>query len=176
MIELIDVDDNIKFMGKIITGINYGDNLYVLYFIERDKNSYNLFISKVIENSVGYVMDNNFFSGEKEAIDNVVASILNKDSIDILKEKGIFFVNDISFTDINRFSVSNCYVTTFNKILFDECMLFYDFKIDNNKSNVVVREKEVSYLSENNRPYVYLIILGIFVIIISIVVVVNFIK
>lgn len=176
MIELIDVDDNIKFMGKIITGINYGDNLYILYFIERDKTSYNLFVSKVIENSVGYVMDNNFSSGEKEAIDDVVASILSKVSLDVLKEKRVSFVNDISLTDINRFSISNCYVTTFKKSLFDECMLFYDFKIDNNKSNVVVREREVSYLSKNNRPYVYLILLGIFVIIISIVVIISFIK
>lgn len=173
MIELIDVDGNIKFMATIITGINYGNELYVLYSIKRDNENDNLFISKVVKNSYGYVMDNNFSSGEKEAMDNVVASILNKDSFDKLKESGITFVKDIVLDDINRFSVSNCYVTTFNKILIDECISFYKFKVSDNKNTVVVKEKSVSYFSKNNRPSVYLIVIGIVVIVLAIMLIIK---
>ncbi|MBQ6494501.1 MAG: hypothetical protein IJI49_00705 [Bacilli bacterium] len=173
MIELIDIDGNIKFMATIITGINYGNNLYVLYSIKRDNDTDNLFISKIVKNSYGYVMDNNFSPGEKEAMDDVVNSILNKDSLDKLKESGVSFSDDIVFDDINRFSVTNCYVTTFNKDLIEECINFYNFKVNTSKSTVVVKEKSVSYFSKNNRPSIYLIIVGIIVIVLSIILIIN---
>ena len=163
MIELIDIDGNIKFMATIITGIKYGNDFYVLYSIKRDGDADNLFISKLVNNSTGYVMDNSFSSGEKEAMDDVVADILNKSSLDKLKEKGIEFVSGISFNDVNRFSVTNCYVTTYRKDLLNECISYYNFSIDNKKSEVVVKEKSVSYFSKNNRPSVYLILLGLLV-------------
>lgn len=176
MIELIDIDGNIKFMATIITCIDYGSELYVLYSIKRDNDTDNLFVSKVVKNSSGYVMDNNFSSGEKEAMDNVVASILNKDSVDKLEESGIKFVDGIVFDDINRFSISNCYVTTFNKSLINECISFYNFKVIDNKNTVVVKEKSVSYLSKDNRPTVYLILIGIIVIILAIMLIIYLVK
>lgn len=177
MIELIDIDGNIKFMANIITGIKYGDGLYLLYSIDRNKDEKNLFVSKLVENSMGYAMDNNFTGGEKEALDDVIATILSKKSIDELNDMGISFLSNMELTDINRFSVSNCYVASYSKNLLSECIDYYKFSGYNNiREKVTVKEKEVSYLSKNNRPTVYLILLGIFVIIISIVVIVGFFK
>ena len=173
MIELIDVDGNIKFMGNIITGIKYGNELYVMYSINRDIDNDNLFVSKLVNNSNGYVMDNSFSGGEKGAMDDVIISILSKESMDKLKNKGIEFVNDISLDDINRFSVTNCYVTTYKKNLISDCINYYGFSVNNNKTNTIVKEKDVSYFSENNRPSVYLILLGILVIIVSIIVIIK---
>ena len=173
MIELIDIDGNIKFMATIITGLKYGDDFYVLYSIKRDKEYDNLFISKLVNNSTGYVMDNSFSSGEKEAMDDVVRDILNKDSVDKLKEKGLEFISDVSFNDVNRFSVTNCYVTSYKRELLNDCINYYNFSINDKKPEIIVKEKKVSYFSKSNRPSVYLILLGILVVIISIIMIIN---
>ncbi len=176
MIELIDIDNNIKFMASVITGIKYGDEYYVLYSINRDKDTYNLFVSKLVENSTGYAMDNSFYPGEKDTLDNVVASILNKDSISLLKDRGVSFFFDVNLEEGNRFSVKNCYVTTYKKSLLRECINYYDLSDIDSKPSVVVKEKEVSYFSKSNRPSIYLILLGIAVVVISIIVIISFLK
>ena len=173
MIELIDIDGNIKFMSLIIGYVNYGNQLYVIYSVKRDEEDDNIFVSKLVNSSDGYAMDNNFSGGEKEAMESVIASILNKDSIDSLNEKGIQFVQDINLSEINKFSVTKCYVTTFKRRLIKECMQNYNL-VGYEKKKVIVKEKEVSYFSKNNFPSVLLIILGIVIVLIAIFVIFNF--
>ena len=175
MLELIDVDGDIKFLSSIFCYINYGNSLYVIYSIKRDSDNDNLFVSKLVNSSDGYTMDNNFSGGEKEALDDVIASILNKDSISSLEEKGITFVKDISLSDINKFSVTKCYVTTFRKSLLNECMTNYNLVREKKKISVV-KEKNVSYFSKNNFPIVLLILFGIAIVVVSIIVIFNSIK
>ena len=169
MIELIDAEENVKFMATVISGIKYGNELYLLYAIERDNESDNLFISKLIKNSEGYVIDNNFSVDERDALDDVVLSILNKDPVDKLREKGISFVRDVYLYDINRFSVTKCYVTTYKKSLINDCISNYNLFVNKKKTAVVVREKDVSYFSKSNRPTIYLILFGLLVLIVGIV-------
>ena len=175
MLELIDTDGNIKFMCSILCYINYGEQLYVIYSIKRDSEDDNIFVSKLVNSSDGYSMDSNFSADEKCALDDVVAAILNKDSVDKLSEKGIKFVNDINLSKINKFSVTRCYVTTFKRRLVKECMINYNL-INSKKKVSVVREKEVSYFSKNNFPIVLLIVFGIVIILVAIFVIFNFIK
>ena len=174
MLELIDIDGNIKFMSYVLCYINYGEELYVIYSIKRDLEDDNIFVSKLVNSSTGYAMDNNFSAAEKGALDNVVASILNKDSIDKLSTQGIKFVDDIKLSEINKFSVTKCYVTTFKRRLVKDCMINYNLVRDNKVS--VVKEKSVSYFSKNNFPIVLLIVFGIMVILVAIIVIFNFIK
>lgn len=176
MIELIDIDENKKYNAMIICGIKYGSLFYVLYSIKRDDDFDNLFVSKLVKNSVGYTLDNNFSGGEREALDGVVESILNMDSRDRLKENGIELFSDIEFVDINRFSVTKCYVTTYKRILIDNCINNYDLVVDNKVPSVVVKEKEVSYFSKSNRPIVYTILFLIFLVVFGVIVVINFIN
>ena len=77
MIEVIDETTNQKLMALIISSFKYGNELYCLYSIKRDEENDNIFVSKLIKNSLGYTMDNNFEGGEKEAIKGAKKHIKN---------------------------------------------------------------------------------------------------
>ena len=175
MIELIDIDGNIKFMSLIICGINYGNQDYVIYSIKRDEEEDNIFVSKLVKSSSGSAMDNNFSGGEKEALEDVVKSIISKDNIDVLKSKGIALNKDIDLVKINKFSVMNCYVTTVRRSLVREIMSNYGL-FDSSKKKTVVKERDVSYFSKNNFPVLLLIILGVVVVVIFFLIILNFFK
>lgn len=167
MIEIIDDGSNRKFMALVICGIEYGDNMYVMYSVKREKDEDNIFVSKLVRNSEGYTMDNDFYGGEKEAIDSVVASILNKDSIDVLASNRVKIVNDIKLVGLNRFSIRCCYVTTYDRGLIKEVMLNYGL-LDLTEKTVVV-EKESSGFSEGSISSLFLIIFGIGVLVLCVV-------
>lgn len=159
MIEIIDVDGNIKFMSLFICGIKYGEDYYAMYSIKRDSEYDNIFVSKLVRNSEGYAMDNSFSGGEKEALDEVIALILNKENVNLLGDKGISIVNDIKLGKVNKFSVTGCYVTTYKRSLIKECMINYGL-LDVSRNVPKVKEKEVSYFSKGNISILSLIALG----------------
>ena len=171
MIELIDIDGSIKFMASIISGIKYANSLYVLYSIKRDEEEDNIFVSKLVKNSDGYAMDNDFSGGEKEIFDDVIKSFLSKEDLSSLK---VELFNDFKLSSINKFSVTKCYISTCKKNMIKECMKNYDL-INNNKIPIV-REKEASYFSKNNFSNIILIIFGIMIIIMALIVIINYFK
>ena len=83
MIEVIDRDTNQKMIAMILCSICYRGDCYLIYCIRREKDDANLFVSKLVQNSQGYVMDSNFLNGEKEVLDNIVQRLLNRDSIEV---------------------------------------------------------------------------------------------
>lgn len=168
MIEIIDVDGNIKFMSLIICGIKYGEDYYVIYSIKRDSDYDNIFVSKLVRNSEGYVMDNDFSGGEKEALDEAISLILNKENVNVLRDKGISIIKNIKLGKVNKFSVTGCYVTTYKRSLIKECMINYGL-LDVNREVPKVREKEVSYFSKGNISIFALIGFGIVILVFCIV-------
>ena len=165
MIEIIDVDGNIKFMSLTICCMKYGEDYYVIYSIKRDSDYDNIFVSKLVRNSEGYAMDNSFSGGEKEALDEVIALILNKENVNVLSDKGISIIKDIKLGKVNKFSVTECYVTTYKRSLIKECMINYGL-LDVNREGRKVREEEVSYFIKGSIFIFVLIGLGIIIFIV----------
>lgn len=166
MKEIIDIDSNTKFMSLIICVIMYGEDYYVVYSIKRDEINDNIFVSKLVLSSVGYVMDNSFDGGEKEVIDQVVNDILNKDNINVLNKNKIQILGDIEINGINKFSVEKCYVTTVSRDLVKDVMLNYGL-ISVSSNMAVVKERDLPTFSKGIVSNLFLIILGISVLIIS---------
>ena len=171
MYELIDENNNMKLMALIICTFNYGDTPYCLYSIERDKEEDNLFISRIVKNSQGYTLDNNFKNGEKEALEDIVADFLSKVSPEQLKEQG-FILNDITITGINKFNYKKCYITTYKKDLLKECMLHYNLEVPNNNIPLV-KVKKSKTINKGNYEGIILIIIGIITIIVCLLAVIK---
>lgn len=171
MYELIDENRNIKMMSLIICTFIYGNNNYCLYSIEKDKEEDYIFVSKLVQNSQGYTLDNNFKNGEKEALDDIIASFLNHESINNLKEKGFNFTN-IELNGICKFNDKSCYVTTYNKNLLKECMLNYSLTIPTSNSPII-KVKKSNPVNKGNYEKILLIILGVLTIIISLLAVIK---
>lgn len=165
MLEIVDKDNNVKMVAFIICGIKYGDSMYVIYSLKRDSNDDNIFVSRVEKNSDGYVMDDDFVGGEKEAIDGVVANIINKISSEELDNRGIRIIRDIKLAGINKFSISDCYVTTYRRSLIKEVMVNYGLLDLNNDKKVIVSEKNISSFSSGSVLSVFLVGLGVFILV-----------
>ena len=171
MYELIDENNNIKMMALIICTFNYGNKPYCLYSIERDPEQTNIFVSKLVENSQGHTLDNNFESGEKEALENIITDFLSKTNLDILKEKG-FIITNINLNGISKFNDKKSYITTYNKNLLKECMLHYNLNIPNDDTPLVTIKKSKP-INKGNYDKILLIILGIITIIVSILAIIK---
>ena len=103
MYELIDENNNIKMMALIICTFTYGNNPYCLYAIDRDSTDTNIFVSKLVTNSLGYTLDSNINDDEKKALEDIISSFLSKTSLDTLSEQG-FKLTDIKLAGINKFN------------------------------------------------------------------------
>ena len=171
MYELIDDNKNIKMMSLIICTFIYGNNDYCLYSIDKDKEESYIFVSKLVRNSQGYTLDNNFKSGEKGALDDLIASFLSKESIDSLKEKGFAFT-DIKLNGICKFNDKKCYITTYNKNLLKECMLNYNLEIPNSNAPII-KVKKSKPINKGNFGKILLIVLGILTIIVALLAVIK---
>ena len=172
MYELIDENKNVKMMALIICTFTYGNKPYCLYSIERDKEEDNLFVSKVVKNSLGYTLDSNIKDDEKEALDNIIADFLSITSLDTLKEQG-FELSNLKITGINKFNEKKCYVTTYNKVFLKECMLNYKLDIPNNNIIPKVKLKKSKPINKGNFENILIIILGVITIIICILVLIK---
>lgn len=171
MYELIDENNNIKMMALIICTFTYGDIPYCLYSIERDKEEDNIFVSKIVKNSLGNTLDSNIKEDEKEALENVIASFLNRNSLENLKEQG-FELTNLKLNGINKFNEKKCYVTTYKKVFLKECMLNYHLEIPNNNTPII-KVKKSKPINKGNYENILLIILGIITIIVCILVIIK---
>lgn len=170
MVEIIDDNTNRKMMAMILCNICYNDDCYVIYAIQREKDEANIFVSKLVKNTNGYVFDYNFSNGEKNVMDNVIKRILNRDNLDILNRDGFFINNDITYDDILYFNIDKCYVSTVSKSLIKDCLVYYDLV------NEKMFEQPLVEVIEDKRKFnegfvgnVMLIMFGIFILIFSII-------
>lgn len=167
MIELVDKISGRKMIAVLICGIHYDEVDYVLYGIERGEGEVNLFLSKLIKNSSGYVMDDEFENGEKEAFDDIVSDIINQKPIESIKDKGFTFFKDFSLELGNSFDSEKCYVTTNTKKLIKDVMIFYKFiSKDMFNGPVVSVAEDKKYFSEGSVSSGVLILLGIIVLVV----------
>lgn len=127
MIEVIDKDSDVKMMALLLCGILYGECRYVIFAIRRDKIDANLFVSKLVKNSNGYVIDTDFQNGEKEVMDSVVQRLLNHESREKIKENGFLILDDISLEGTQYYDVEKCYVSSVPLICIKELMKYYSF-------------------------------------------------
>lgn len=167
--EIIDVDNNVKMKCLVMFCFRYGDGMYVVYSVKRDNSQRNIFISKLVVNSEGYTMDSNFTSDEREALERVVAKIINCCDRQILLDDGVKFSSDVKFSLVNKFSSSKCYVATYDNDVIEKIMKFYGVTKD--KSAVLIRNS--SRVSSNNIGVILLILFGIAVIIGCLMVVID---
>lgn len=145
MIEVID-SESIKRMAKVMCGLLIDDNLYVLYLIKRDKESVNIFGSRIVRNSEGVsVIDSDFSVYEKRKLDDVCSRLFNKDSVSNLENDNIRFVNDLDINDgVNKFDVGKSYISTVGWNDIEVCAMYYGFKLRSGKKPVKVNKLETS--------------------------------
>lgn len=125
MIEVIDISSKLKLMAIRMVDIEYKDDKYVVYLIERTKGEVNIFVSKLVISSEGYTFNNKFDNGEREVIDGVIKKIINKENV---LDDGFKIGNLFSLSDTNYFDIDVCYVATINKNIIDDVMRYYNLK------------------------------------------------
>lgn len=172
MVEIIDKDTNQKMMAMILCGISYQNDYYLVYCVRRDKYDANLFASKMIKGSLGYVINNDFSNGEKEVLDNVIKRLLNKDSKELLNNDGFTIMKDIEMDSNLIFNIEKCYVSTVSRNLIKDCLIYYDLvseKILNQQIVDVVEDKRM--FNEGFASSMVLIIFGMVILIFSCIVI-----
>lgn len=159
----------------LLGGFCYNDDKYVIYCIKRKDEEVNVFVSKLVRNSQGFVMDDNFFNGEKEALDGMVQKILNLTDKNVLESMGIVILDSVSLTGVNYFDSKKCYVGVVLKKMIKECLIYYKLV---NKSlfeqPIIEVIDDTRVLNEGFALNIGLIIFGTGVLIFSIVVIFNF--
>lgn len=126
MMEIIDKSTAHKMMAMIMCSIRYQDDYYLVYCIRRDKVEANVFVSKLIKGSLGYVISSSFSNGEKEVLDSVIKRLLNKENINLLEESGFYLIKDIEMDSNLSFDIDSSYVSSVSRSLIKDCLIFYD--------------------------------------------------
>lgn len=172
MVEVMDKATSQKMMAMILCGICYQEDCYLVYCIRRDKRDANLFVSKMIKGSLGYVINNDFSNGEKEVLDNIVKRLLNKENKNLLEGDGFTILKVMDMDSNLTFDIDKCYVSTVNRSLIKDCLIYYDLV------NEKIFEQPVVEVVEDKRKFnegfassVVLIIFGIVILIFSCVVI-----
>ena len=171
MVEVIDRKTKHKMMMMVLCGITYQNDSYLIYSIRRDKSDANVFVSKLIKGSLGYLIIDDFSNGEKEVLDSVVKRILNKNSLDELESDGFKFIKDIEMDSNISFDIDNCYVSTVSRDLIKECLIYYNLVNENMFNRPVVEVVEDKKLNEGFASSIVLIIFGVVIILFSCVVI-----
>jgi len=171
MVEIIDVNSKLKLMAMMMAGIQYNNDKYIIYCIDRGEGNANIFISKLVISSDGETFNNNFDNGEKELLDGIIKRIINKEDIE---KDGFKISNNFRLSDVNYFDIDKCYVATIDKKVIREVMIYY---------NLVTKkmfERPVVEVVDNDRKFdlgfvfnMFLIVFGIAVVIFCIVMVVK---
>lgn len=171
MVEMIDQDTLSKLMAMIMCGVQYDKKRYIIYAVQREKEDVNVFVSKLVQNSQGMVMDYQFENGEKETLEKIIQRIFNKEPADILAKDGISLFRNFKLSDINYFDIEQCYVTTVLTSFIKDCMIHYQLL---DKQALAVPKVEVmeskKKFNEGFISNLVLIILGITLIIFCIVI------
>ena len=166
MIEVIDKDSDVKMMALLLCGILYGECMYVIFAIRRDKIDANLFVSKLVKNSNGYVIDTDFQNGEKEVMDSVVKRLLNHDAKEKFEEDGFSILDDISLEGTQYYDINSCYVSSVPLIRIKEMMKYYSFIRENLFEQPILDVKEDKRIfNEGFFSNILLILFGILVIV-----------
>lgn len=164
MIEIIDQETNQKIMAMILCSICYKEDCYIIYVVQRSKDEANVFISKLIKNSQGYVMNHYFENGEKEVLEKIVQRFLNRESREVLENDGFSILEDINLDEINYFDIEKCYVSTVSKTLIKNCLIYYRLvneKLFEQPIVEVVEDKRL--FNEGFVSNVVLIVLGVII-------------
>ena len=171
MVEVIDKKTDVKMLMMKLCGIRYGDDSYLVYCIRRDERNANVFVSKLINGSNGYVLYNEFLNGEKNVLDGVVKRLLNKDDKKNLERDGFLFVEDVSMDSNLVFEIDKCYVSTVDRSVIKDCLIFYDLANNSIINQPVVEVKDdKSKFSEGFASSVVLIVVGVFIFIFCLIV------
>ena len=171
MLEVIDINSKLKLMAMVVTCIDYMGDRYVFYCIDRGKGEANIFISKLVVTSDGYIFKNDFKNGEKEVLDKVIKRMINKEDI---SSEGFVMSNNVDFSDINYFDIEKCYVATISKKHIKDIMVYYKLvtqKIFERPVVEVVEDKR--FFNEGYVGNLFLILFGVIVVIFCIVVVIG---
>jgi len=126
VVEVIDKATLKKIMVMVLCGIKYQESSYLIYCVRRNKDDVNIFVSKLIKGSLGYVIDSNFVNGEKEILDNIVKRLLNKETKNSLEESGFSIIEKVDLDSKLSFDIDKCYVSTVKRGLIKDCLIFYD--------------------------------------------------
>lgn len=172
MVEVMDKKTAQKMMAMILCGIGYQDDYYLVYCIRRDKKEANVFVSKLIKGSLGYVIDADFSNGEKEILDNLIKRLLNKDSKESLESDGFSILKDVEMDSNLTFDIEKCYVSTVDRGLIKDCLIYYGL-VSEKKFNQPVVEvvEDKRFFNEGFVSSLVLIIFGAAIIIFSCVVI-----
>ena len=172
MVELMDGNTNHKMMAMVVVGLQYQDSSYLIYSIRRDKETANIFVSKMLKGSMGYVIENDFDNGEKEVLDGIIKRILNKDSKEELENDGFILIKDIDLDSNLVFDINKCYVSTVNRSLIKDCLIFYGLVSEKIFEQPIVEVKDDKRLfNEGGASSIVLIIFGVVVLIFSCIVI-----
>lgn len=168
MVEVMDRKTKHKMMMMVMCGITYQSDSYLVYSIRRDKTSANVFVSKLIKGSLGYLIVDDFSNGEKEVLDNVVKRMLNKEIKEELESDGFKIIKDIEMDNNISFDIDNCYVSTVSRDLIKECLIYYNLVNESMFNRPVVEVvEEKSKFNEGFASSMVLIVFGIIIILFS---------
>ena len=168
MVEVMDRKTKHKMMMMVMCGINYQNDSYLVYSIRRDKTSANVFVSKLIKGSLGYLIVDDFSNGEKEVLDSVVKRILNKNSIEELESDGFSIIKDIEMDSNISFDIDKCYVSTVSRDLIKDCLIYYKLVNESMFNRPVVEVvEEKSKFNEGFASSMVLIVFGVVIILFS---------
>lgn len=171
MVEVMDRKTKHKMMMMVMCGITYQSDSYLVYSIRRDKTSANVFVSKLIKGSLGYLIVDDFSNGEKEVLDSVVKRILNKEIKEELERDGFSIIKDIVMDSNIGFDIDNCYVSTVSRDLIKECLIYYNLVNESMFNRPVVEVVEDKKLNEGFASSMVLIVFGVIIIIFSCIVI-----
>ncbi len=174
MKELIDLNENIKMVAMLFGALCYDRYEYLIYSIKRNSNEANVFVSKLVKTSSGYVISHNFDNGEKEVLDKIIQRILSKESLLSLEKDGYTFKKNVELDGVNYFDVRACYVATVSIDLIKSCLVYYDL-IDES-----FFKQPVVDIIEDNKKFnsgfignVFIILFGIFILIFGVSVIIS---
>ena len=167
MVEVMDRNTKHKMLMMVMCGITYKNDSYLIYSIRRDKMSANVFVSKLIKGSLGYLITDDFSNGEKEVLDSVVNRILNKNSLKELESDGFNIIKDIEMDSNISFDIDNCYVSTVSRDLIKECLIYYNLVNESMFNRPVVEVIEDKKFNEGFASSIVLIVFGIVIMLFS---------
>jgi len=174
MIEIIDSNSQKKMLAMVIADIEYMDDRYIIYAIDRGNGEANIFVSKLVVMSEGYTFSSDFANGEKVLLDKIIKKVINKEDIE---KDGFVISNKVSLSEVNYFDIDKCYVATVTKKIIKDIMIFYKLVTDKTLEGPVVEiVEDKRVFNEGFVVNIFLVVLGFIVIILSIVVVVGVFK
>ena len=174
MVEVIDRDTQNKMMAMMFCKIGYQDESYAVYCIRREKEDANVFISRLVKNSEGYVLDDDFVNGEKEVIEGIIKKLFSKIPVLELEQDGFSLSSELVLSEGLTFDIKKCYVTTVSKKLIKDCMINYNLVTKNLFDSPLVEvQDEKKYFSKGFVSNILLIIFGITVLLFSIITIIG---